>query len=54
MKKFVVVLKNLVECTENKREFSSYEAACDYSRELESELCGYWERGVDYEIEIKF
>jgi hypothetical protein len=54
MEKFVVVLKNFVECTEEAREFSSYEAACDYSRQLESELCAYWEKGVDYEIEIKF
>ena len=54
MKKFVVVLKNLVECTEEIFYFSSYEAACEHSRKLERDLCSYWKKGVDYEIEIKF
>jgi hypothetical protein len=54
MKKFVVVLKNFVECTEVAYDFTSYASACDCARILESELSEYWEKGVDYEIEIKF
>lgn len=54
MKNYFVVLKNLIECSEVKYEFSSYAEACQAAREIEKALLEFWEKDVDFTIEVLF